>query len=336
MIRAFDGTNRGYKYLLAAYFTLTFVVSRLSAAAMSCFFGALVPVFTYRIARISFSEKMARRAAWWTCFFPIMIIWSAQTIKEPIVVFLEALPLYCCLRMRADGFRMRHVLATSLALVVLSALRFYAAYVTGGVVLLTLMLPQFGRRTVKLGSGIAIGAIAISALYFSGATSNHNSEFQKWDLQQTSQFRKDIAAGTGSGVNFEHDLSTSHGFGTGVLVGAIYLLLSPFPWSVGGGNIRLLLTLPEQLVWWLLFFFAVVPGLRSLLRTRLGDIMPLLLFLLGLGLIYSATFGNIGVVYRQRGQLLPYLLIFASYRFERPSLISKRTTPCTSRVAAAQ
>jgi hypothetical protein len=41
------------------------------------------------------------------------------------------------------------------------------------------------------------------------------------------------------------------------------------------------------------------------------------LFLLILGGIYSLTFGNVGTAYRQRAQLMPYLLVFAAMRVER-------------------
>jgi 4-amino-4-deoxy-L-arabinose transferase-like glycosyltransferase len=317
LLGAFDGTNRGYKYLLAAYFSITGVPSRLSVAALNCLCGALTAVFAFRIARIHFSEWVAVRAGWWTGLFPGLIIWSAQTVKEPIVILLEALALYGCLRLGADGFRIRYVVLSSAAVVVLASMRFYAAYVAGAVILLSLSVPQFNRRKLTrrkptLASALAMGTIALPLLYYSGALANHVGEFEKWDLQQTERFRHDIAAGTGSGVETQHDMQTVQGLGLATFVGGAHLLLAPFPWNMTGGSLRLLLTIPEQLVWWCLFYSGVLPGLRHVLRHRLGDVLPMLLFVLSLGLIYSLTFGNIGVVYRQRAQLLPSLLIFAA------------------------
>jgi hypothetical protein len=327
LLGAFNGTNRGYKYLLAAYFFVTGVQSRLSAAALNCLCGALTAVFAFRIARIHFSEWVAVRAGWWTGLFPGLIIWSAQTVKEPVVILLEALALYGCLRLRADGFRVRHIVLSSAAVVVLASMRFYAAYVTGAVIVLSLVLPQFNRRRLALGSALAMGAIAAPLLYYSGALAKDAGEFEKWDLRQTEQFRRNIAAGTGSGVETQHDMQTIHGLGLATLVGGAHLLLAPFPWHMTGGSIRLLLTMPEQLVWWCLFYAGVLPGLCHVMRHRLGDVLPILLFVLSLGLIYSLTFGNIGVVYRQRAQLLPSLLIFAAVGRElrrRPLYSSER------------
>lgn len=48
--------------------------------------------------------------------------------------------------------------------------------------------------------------------------------------------------------------------------------------------------------------------------------MPILLFILGLGVVYSITTGNIGLMYRQRTQFLPYFFIFAASHFERRAL----------------
>jgi hypothetical protein len=42
----------------------------------------------------------------------------------------------------------------------------------------------------------------------------------------------------------------------------------------------------------------------------------MLLFMIALGSVYSLMFGNIGIVYRQRAQLLPYLFMLSMVGFE--------------------
>ena len=44
---------------------------------------------------------------------------------------------------------------------------------------------------------------------------------------------------------------------------------------------------------------------------------PLLIFTTGLGLLYSLLFANVGLIVRQRAQLLPWLLIFAMVGLEQ-------------------
>ena len=86
----------------------------------------------------------------------------------------------------------------------------------------------------------------------------------------------------------------------------------------------MLLVGPEVLLWWVVFFAGVIPGLRYALRHRFNDMLPLLCFVVGRGLLYSVTFSNVGLVYRQHG-LLPYLLVFAGVGFELRAL--KRKAP---------
>jgi hypothetical protein len=97
-----------------------------------------------------------------------------------------------------------------------------------------------------------------------------------------------------------------------LLIGSAYALLSPFPWQFNGGSWRFLLTAPDMLIWWVIFFAAVVPGVWRALRTRLLDVAPLVVFLLMIGGLYSLMFANVGIAYRQRAQLLPVLLLVAA------------------------
>src|SRR4029453_11408550 len=80
---------------------------------------------------------------------------------------------------------------------------------------------------------------------------------------------------------------------------------------------RMLLTTPELVVWWWLVLVGLIPGLWHVCKTRLADAQPMLFFVLGLGLLYSMMFGNVGLIFRQRAQLLPWLLIIAVAGIER-------------------
>jgi hypothetical protein len=64
----------------------------------------------------------------------------------------------------------------------------------------------------------------------------------------------------------------------------------------------------------------LIPGLRHVCKTRLADALPMLFFMLGLGLLYSMMFGNVGLIFRQRAQLLPWLLIIAVVGLERRAM----------------
>jgi 4-amino-4-deoxy-L-arabinose transferase-like glycosyltransferase len=321
LAQAYQGDTPGYYYLTGLLFYVTKMPDRLVAAALNCFFGALTVIFAYRAARTLFSEWVATRVGWLTCLFPSMIIWSAQTVKEPVVILLETVALYGCVRLKVKGFSIRDILLCAAAMILVIPFRFYAAYIIAATVALSLILPQIGKRKLSIGSAVILAALVIPIVTMSGVLAQHEKHFESFDLQFVQKFRENVSTGpaqfgTSSGVKSEYDLNTSSGFGLAVLVGAAHLLLAPFPWQLGGGSVRMLLSLPELLAWWWLFFVGVVPGFWLLVRKRFSEIQPMLFFIFGLGFLYSLMFGNVGLVFRQRAQLLPWLLIFAAVGLE--------------------
>ena len=278
----------------------------------------MTAVFAYRLARSIASDWVAWRVGWWTCLFPMMIIWSAQTIKEPFVILLEVLALYGCIQLRISKFALRHILLCGVCVIALASMRFYAAYLTGLVILITLALPHLRRRRFSIGAAIGVVAIAIPILSSVGALKRDTEDAGKWDLQRVDQFRQGMAKTADSGVETNFDTQTTRGMGLMTLFGGVHLLLAPFPWQLRSGSVRMALTTPEMVVWWFVFFALVLPGMKHAIRHRFGDVMPLLLVLCcSLGGVYSLTFGNVGTAYRQRAQLMPYLLIFAAMRREQ-------------------
>jgi len=115
---AFQGRNRGYGAWLGLYFYITRLDSQFSAAALSCFAGAMTAVMAYRLARLVFSEAVAVNTGWLVCFFPSMIIWSIQTIKEPFVILCEVIAIYACTVLRTQGFSLRHILLWLLSILI--------------------------------------------------------------------------------------------------------------------------------------------------------------------------------------------------------------------------
>jgi 4-amino-4-deoxy-L-arabinose transferase-like glycosyltransferase len=307
-------TNWGYYYTLGLLFFVTGTSSQLPAAALNGFAAALTTVFVYRIARDLFNAKVAERAGWLACLFPSLIIWSAQTLKEPIVILLETVGLFSCIRMRRSGPSAFHVTACVAATGLLLAFRFYAAYVVAIAAVFSLVLPRMGSRRWHWAAGVAatmiVGAIVVS----SSILAREQIRIEQFDLDYVERFRRDVATqqGSRSGVVMNVDLDTPAGFVEAVLGGGAHLLLAPFPWHLASGNPRILMTTPDLLAWWWLFFFAFLPGVRYTVWRRPVGMMPLVMFTVGMGFLYSLMFGNIGLVYRQRAQLLPWLLIFAA------------------------
>jgi hypothetical protein len=316
---SFDGVNRGYHALVGVYFYVTRLDSELSAAALSCFAGAMTAVTSYRLAGALFSEWVAVRVGWLVCLFPSMIVWSIQTIKEPFVILLEVIAIYACTILRTRGFSLWHILIWTLSILFVLPLRFYAAYMLAGVFVVALLAPNFGGGSVPLGSAIAGAIILFSVLSMASNTvQTHQETFEIYDLDRVQEFRDAVATGdgAGSGVQSPFDMKSRTGLILASLLGALHLLLAPFPWQFAGSSTRFLLTFPEMIVWWILVARGLFKGLAHCLRRQPGDVLAMLLFMILLGSVYSLMFGNIGIIYRQRAQLLPYLLMIIMVGFE--------------------
>jgi 4-amino-4-deoxy-L-arabinose transferase-like glycosyltransferase len=310
----------GYPYLVGTVFYLTDLPARLPAAAINNVCGAATAVVVYRAAALHFSRWVAVRAAWWTCVMPSLIVWSAQTLKEPVVIFFEALSIYSCLRLRKRGFSVTGVLLCIFPLLLLVAFRAYAAYIAGAVVIVSLLIPRIEKRHCTSMSGLAVAGILALTLLGTGMLAEHLTSMEEFDLTRIQQIRDYTARNTGSGVPLDYDLKTPSGFAMSVFVGGTNLLLAPFPWQLGGASLRMMLTVPDVVIWWLLMFGGCLQGLAWSLRRRPYEMMPILLFLTAMSVLYSITFSNVGLAYRYRATLMPWLLIFAMVGFERRGL----------------
>lgn len=317
LLEAYTQNNRGYYYLLALLYSVI-EPARLPAAALNCFFGSLMIVFAYRIAETLFTPWVAKRVGLWLCVFPSMIIWSAQTIKEPVVMFLEVLALYSCIRMRRAAFSPIHLILCLVCILLMIPFRFYAGFVTIATVIVAAIVPKVGQGRFKLGPVFG-GVMIVGFILSSGVLASKSASTEQYDLKYLENYRKNLAQG-GSGVQVDVDIQSPAGMGVAMLVGAAHLLLAPFPWQLAGGGMRTLMVGPEMLFWWWLFFWGVVPGFLFAIRRRFTEMIPILIFLSGFGMLYSVMFGNVGLVYRQRAQLLPALLLFAGAGLERRKL----------------
>jgi hypothetical protein len=324
---ALSKPNSGYGYFVGTFQFFTNTSERLPVALLSCVSGALTVVIVYRIAYEVFSPRIAAPVGWMTCLAPSLIIWSAQTVKEPIVILLETAVAYACIKYRLRRLRFRHLAIFAVGLPLLLSLRFYAGYIGASMIVFSLAVPRFGGGPISRLRAALVALVVLALVVATGLTGQREASELKFDLEYVQRLKAGLASSAGTGVETSYDLSTSSGLGLATVVGAAHLLLAPFPWQWGMGSARLALTLPELLVWWFLFFRGVIPGFRQALRENLNEILPLLVMLLGLGLIYSVTFGNIGLVYRQRAQLLPPLLTFAMVGFDRRAMRRARASP---------
>ena len=92
----------------------------------------MTAVFAYRL-RPQHRFGLGRLAVgWWTCLFPVLVIWLAQTIKKPFA----AAQVWLSRAVSSSGseIRARHILICGACVVTVATMRFYAAYIAGLVI----------------------------------------------------------------------------------------------------------------------------------------------------------------------------------------------------------
>lgn len=302
----------GMMYMVAAIYQL---VGRnpLATQFVNCVLGAATAVLGYLItAEIFPNRRVARAAAVLSAFFPSMIIWSCQGLKDGPIVFLLALSMLAILKL-GDRFTVRYLAALALSLVGLLTLRFYVFYI---VALAGTAAFIMGRRRLTAQSFarqlIVISLVSLALAYF-GVSRYATSQFEMYgSAQELQRLRADAAQSASSGFGQDLDVSTTSGALSAIPLGFIYLFLAPFPWQLG--SLRALLTLPEMLVWWCSIPLLAL-GAWFTVRHRLREVSPILIFTSLLTLTYSITQGNVGTAYRQRAQLLVFYFIFVAVGF---------------------
>ena len=241
-------------------------------------------------------------------FFPSLILWSSQALKDGLIILALALAILATLRLM-EKITPKYVLVLTACLLALLSLRFYIFYMMVAAVFGSFII---GMKQMNAQSFmqrfVAVGAIGLAFTWF-GVLQYAGTQFDRFaNLQQIQMSRQDQAE-AGSGFGKDVDITTTEGALTVIPLGVVYLLFAPFPWQFS--SLRQSITLPEMVVWWFSFPLLVL-GLWYSIKHRLRQVSPIVIFTTMLTLAYSLFQGNVGTAYRQRSQLLVFYFIFVA------------------------
>lgn len=298
------------KMVGAAYY----VIGRntLSIQFLNSILGSATAILVYNCAQHVYKNvRVAKIAAMYVAFFPSLVLWSAQGLKDAAVVFCLVLAILASIRLN-EKWSTKQVIILIVALFSVLSLRFYVFYMIavaiGGAFVIGLQKitpTNFARQFVVL---ILVG---VSLMYL-GVTRYASGQFERFGtLEAVQRSRADLSR-AGSGFGRDVDVSTTEGAISTIPIGLIYLLFAPFPWQLV--SLRQSITLPEMIIWWLSFPLLVL-GIWYSLKYRLRQIAPVLIFTTMLSIAYSVFQGNVGTAYRQRAQLLVFYFVFVAVGF---------------------
>jgi hypothetical protein len=272
--------------------------------------GAATVTLVYLCARQIYENvRVSRASALFVAFYPSLVLWSAQGLKDGPIVFLLVVSMLMTLKL-GEKLRLEYLVGVTAALLCLLTLRFYIFYmVTAAVVGGLLIGMRKGSTRALTQQFVVLAAIGLALTYF-GVLRTASTQFETYgNLEKLQRTRQYLATSAKSGFGQDIDVSTTTGALTAIPVGMAYLLFAPFPWQLA--SLRQSITLPEMLLWWAAFPL-LVTGIWFTLRHRLRQALPVLIFTAMLTLAYSIFQGNVGTAYRQRSQLLVFYFVFVS------------------------
>ncbi len=307
-IRGGSASGWGMMYVVGVIYS---IVGRnmLATQFVNSVIGAATAIVAYLLASEIFPNKsVARAAGLLAAFFPSLVLWESQGLKDGPIIFLLTLSMLATLKL-GNKLSFQYLAILALSLFALMTLRFYVFYIIVFSIVCAFIM---GRRKLSAQAFlrqfvimIAIGGF-LAAL---GVTQLAGSQIDQYaNLQQVQVVRQDLSR-SASGFGQDIDVSTPEGAFWAVPIGLAYLMLAPFPWQFTSA--RSLITLPEMIIWWGSMPFLFL-GLWFTIKHRIREVAPIALFLMILTVSYSIIQGNVGTAYRQRAQLLIFYFLFVA------------------------
>jgi 4-amino-4-deoxy-L-arabinose transferase-like glycosyltransferase len=283
--------------------------NRFAVQLINASVGASTAIVVYYVAQTLFNNiRVSRVAAVLVAFFPSLILWSSQALKDGLIILALALGILATLRLM-EKITAGYVVVLTVCLLGLLSLRFYIFYMMVASVAGSFFL---GMKTMNAQSFMQrFAAIAVIGMVFTwfGVLRYAGMQFERYADLRVIQMSRTDQANAGSGFGKDVDVGTAEGALTAIPIGLVYLLFAPFPWDMA--TLRQSITLPEMFIWWASFPLLVL-GLWYALRHRLRQVSPIVIFTTMLTLAYSVFQGNVGTAYRQRSQLLVFYFIFVA------------------------
>ena len=306
------GSGWGMVYLVAGIYEIV-GPNMLAVQYLNAVLGAVTAPIIFICAKEVFNNsRVAKIAGIAVAFYPSLVLWSSQGLKDGPIVFSLALSILATLKL-GKKFSLTYLALLIAALFCVLALRFYVFYmiliaVAGAFVIgIRAMSAQSVARQV-----VVMMVLGLSLTYL-GITRYANVQYEQYGtLEQLQRSRLDASTSATSGFGKDVDVSTTGGALSTIPLGMVYLLFAPFPWQLG--SLRQSLTVPEMILWWCSFPLMVL-GVWFSVRHRLRQMFPILIFTSMLSLAYSVFQGNVGTAYRQRAQLLVFYFIFVAVGF---------------------
>jgi hypothetical protein len=304
-----SGSGWGMLYVIAAIYLLV-GPNMLAVQFFNGILGAATAPIIFFCARHIFQNlRVAKLAALSVAFYPSLVLWSSQALKDGPIVFILAVTMLATLKL-GERLSVKYMLVLGLSLFGILTLRFYIFYMLAAAAAGSFLIGMRPQNSQSLVRQIALVlAMGLGLTYF-GVVRMASANFEQYGtLEMVQRSRADLVRSANTGFGGDVDVSTTSGALSAMPLGLAYLLFAPFPWQLA--SLRQSITLPEMIAWWAAFPLLLL-GIRYTLKHRFRQALPILMFTTMLTLAYSIFQGNVGTAYRQRSQILVFYFIFVA------------------------
>lgn len=283
---------------------------------INCVAGSLAIIFIYSLAKKLFGGKVAFYSSFLAAFWPSLIMWSAQNLRDPLVNLALILFFYLYLNFK-KRFNIFHILMAMFPLYVLWKLSlFVVVAILFSIPLSILWSIKFFKKNIFFLVVIAFMVFFLGgdfiynklrSLYPSLAgIGGYDSFFVAMNMLRSPRAEGNLA------ILPNLDISTATNAFLYMPIGLLYTWFSPFPWQMGSAF--QIMAVPEMIIFYLLLPY-LVRGILFSYRESWKDTSILILFMAIMSLIFAFIEGNSGTLFRHRSMLLYFAFIFISSGF---------------------
>jgi len=305
-----------YPWLISLIYTVT-GRSPLMMQAINVFFGTLIIYNVYRISLSLWGEGPAKRAGWFAALFPLLILYSAITLREVVVMYPLTLGLFHIVQWYKRR-SLRHPFLATIAILVSSAFHgvILLSLIVWGILLLVplarLVKAPYQIAVYDLKVVLVIGTVLFAIIVSGWQVSKIGFFIKQWSNIQTliQRVEEMQEVRTRGRATYPESLIVRSPvemmWKTPLRV--FYFLFTPLPWQVETpldllGLVRVLLNLVIAVIFvgsWR--FIKREPAARALLWIA---VVLLIVFALGTS--------NYGTATRHSAKIIPILLAVARF-----------------------
>ncbi|MCX5695001.1 MAG: glycosyltransferase family 39 protein [Candidatus Omnitrophica bacterium] len=281
---------------------------------INCVTGAFSIILLYKLAEKVFNPKVGLGAAGIFAFWPSLILWSTQNLRDALIIFFMLLIFVSQILFNENRHKFVAFLLFCCSFFVIIQFRFVLAFILALATIFTLLFsPRLRLRIAVCLLSLCLGISIIFNFFNLRNILQYNFDvkcfFSFWQALSHHHSLRVMDADSAFLVNVNINTFSDFLRESPRFIG--YILFAPFPWQLN--KISQLFAISEMLVWYFLVFFAL-KGAWFAFRYRLRLSLGVSIFVLATVIAFFAE-GNLGTLFRHRAVIWPIFFIYISAGF---------------------